>query len=97
MNGFHIEGVTEDEGDVLLCAEISDPVPGEDTFNGHNDIFSVSFDGFKKDFWICSDISLKRDTPFLVDDTEVHGLCMKIDSAVILVLFGIEIHIGLLC
>jgi hypothetical protein len=52
--------------------EISDPVPGEDTFNGYNDIFSVSFDGFKKHFWIGSDIALKNKVSFLVDDTEVH-------------------------
>jgi hypothetical protein len=97
MNGFHIEGVTEDEGDALFDAEIGDPVPGEDTFHGHNDIVSVSFDGFKKDLLIRSDIALKNDIPFLFDDTEAHGLCMKIDSAVVLVLFRVEIHIGLLC
>jgi hypothetical protein len=97
MNGFHIEGVTEDEGDVLLCAEISDPVPSEDAFNGHNDIFSVSFDGFKKDPWIRSNIALKNKVSFLVNDTQVHSLCMKIDSAVVLVLLSVEIHKDLLC
>jgi hypothetical protein len=44
-----------------------------------------------------SDVALEDDAPFLVEDAEVHGLCMKIDSAVIFVLFGVEIHIGLLC
>jgi hypothetical protein len=68
MDGFHIEGVTEDEGDVLLCAQISDPVPGEDAFNGHHDIFSVSFDGFKKGPWIRSDIALEDNASFLVED-----------------------------
>jgi hypothetical protein len=97
MDGFHIEGVTEDEGDISLCAEISDPVPGEDAFNGNNDIFPVSFDGFKKDLRIRSDISLKYDVSSLVDDAEVHGLCMEIDSTVVLMLFRVEIHIGLLC
>jgi hypothetical protein len=96
MDGFHVEGVTEDKGDVFLCAEIGDPVPGEDAFNRYNDIFSISFGGFKEDLWIRSDIALKDDVSLLVDDAEVHGLCMKIDSAVILVLFGVEIHMGLL-
>jgi len=57
---------------------------------GPNDIVSVSFDGFKKDLLIRSDIPLKDDVSFLVDDEEVHGLCMsvrlvseKIDSAVV--------------
>ena len=81
----------------MLCAQIGDPVPGEDAFNGHNDIFSVIFDGMEKDPWIRSDIALKSDVPFLVEDAQVHGLCMKIDSAVIFVLLSVEIHMGLLC
>lgn len=89
--------MTEDEGDVLFGAEISDPVPGEDALHRHHDIFSISFDGFKKDFWIGLDIPLKDNISFLTDDAEVHGLCMKIDSSVKLVLFGVEIHTGLLC
>jgi hypothetical protein len=33
MDGFHIEGMTEDEGNVALCAEVGDSVPGEDTLH----------------------------------------------------------------
>jgi len=72
MNGFHVESMTQDKGDIFLSAEISDPVPGKDTFYSYHDIFSVSLDGFQEDFCIRSDIALKNDTPFLVDDTEVH-------------------------
>jgi hypothetical protein len=46
---------------------------------------------------VSSDIALEDDAPFLVQDAEVHGLCMKIDSAVVFVLLSVEIHIGLLC
>jgi len=34
MNGFHIEGVAQDEFDALLGIEIGQPVPAEDTFDG---------------------------------------------------------------
>jgi hypothetical protein len=85
------------KGDVFLCAEIGDPVPGEHAFNGHSDVFPITFDGFKEDLGVSSDIALKDDVSLLVEDAEVHGLCMKIDSAVILVLLGVEIHMGLLC
>jgi hypothetical protein len=46
---------------------------------------------------VSSDIALEDDAPFLVQDAEVHSLCMKIDSAVVFVLLSVEIHIGLLC
>jgi hypothetical protein len=44
-----------------------------------------------------SDVALEDDASLLVEDAQIHGLCMKIDSTVIFVLFGVEIHIGLLC
>lgn len=97
MDGFHIEGVSQYKGDMLLGTEIGDPVPGEDALNGHNDVFPESFDGFKKDLRVGSDIALKNKVSFLVEDAEVHGFCMKIDSAVVFVLLSVEIHIGLLC
>ena len=43
-----------------------------------------------------SDVALEDDASFLVEDAEVHGLCMKIDSAVVFVLLSVEIHMGLL-
>jgi hypothetical protein len=43
-----------------------------------------------------SDVALEDDASFLVEDAQIHGLCMKIDSAAIFVLLGVEIHIGLL-
>lgn len=34
VDSLHIEGVTEDEVDAFLAAEISEPVPAEDTLGG---------------------------------------------------------------
>jgi len=39
MDGFHVEGMTEDEGDVLVGAEVSDPVPGEHAFHRDHNVF----------------------------------------------------------
>jgi hypothetical protein len=41
MDGFHIEGMAQDEGDTFFLAEIGDPVPGKDTFNDNDDVFPV--------------------------------------------------------
>jgi hypothetical protein len=96
MDGFHIESMSEYKGDVLLGTEIGDPVPGEDAFHGHHDVFSITFDGFKENLSVGSDVALEDDASFLVEDAEVHGLGMEIDSAVVLVLLGVEVHKGLL-
>jgi hypothetical protein len=29
VNGFHLEGVSQDEGNALFRAEVGEPVPGE--------------------------------------------------------------------
>ena len=36
VNGFHIERMAQDKGNRFLSAEVGEPIPGEDTFNGHD-------------------------------------------------------------
>ena len=45
MDGFHVEGVAEDEGDVFAIAEISEPVPGEHALDGYDDTVTEWTDG----------------------------------------------------
>jgi len=45
VDGFHVQGVAEHEGDALSAAQIGDPIPGEDTLHCHRDIFVVWVDG----------------------------------------------------
>jgi hypothetical protein len=39
--------MSEDEGDVVLGAEIGQPVPGEDALDPDDDIFPEGFDGLE--------------------------------------------------
>jgi hypothetical protein len=48
MDGLHVEGMTENEGDLLLGAEISEPIPGEHALYGHYEILTEGSDGFEK-------------------------------------------------
>jgi len=34
VNGFHVQGMTENKSDAFASTEIREPVPGENTFNG---------------------------------------------------------------
>jgi len=45
---LHVEGVAEDEGDLLRGTELSKPVPDEYAFERDNDVLSVRCDGPKK-------------------------------------------------
>jgi hypothetical protein len=50
MDSLHVEGVAEDEGDLLLGTDISKPVPDEHALNPDNDIVPVELDGFEESF-----------------------------------------------
>ena len=41
MDGLHIEGMAQDEGNPLVGAEVGQPVPGQETFDAHDHIFPV--------------------------------------------------------
>ncbi len=90
MNGFHLKGVSQDKGNIFPCTQISQPVPGKDTFNSNNDVFSVFGNRFKKDFRLCPDIPLQLYPSLLVKNAYIHRLCMKINTTEKFVLFGVK-------
>ena len=92
VNSFHVEGMTEDERDPFLLTQIGQPVPGESTFNGDQEIVLILFDHFQKQFPVSTDISVQEDFSSPVNDAEIHGFCMQVDSAIIFVLLGVESH-----
>ena len=92
VDGFHVEGMAEDEFDTLISAQISDPVPGESAFDGDDEIVSVHFYSFQEGLPVCFDVLVEENFPLGVNDTQIHGFCVQVDSAVILVLFRVESH-----
>ena len=38
----HVEGVSEDEGDALACAEVREPVPGEHAPDRNDEVVAVT-------------------------------------------------------
>lgn len=96
VNGFHVEGVTKDEGDLLLGAEIGEPVPCENSFDGDDDILSIR--GHRPEELLRTSIQVTMDEGLarLIEDADVPGSGVEIDTAVVAVLLGIESHRGLL-
>jgi hypothetical protein len=84
--------MTEDESDAFFLAQISNPVPGEGTFDSDYEIIPVLFDRFQECFPISLDVSMQEHRPITVNNAEVHGLCMQVDSAIMFVLLSVESH-----
>ena len=82
----------EDERDVFLGTEISQLVPGKHALGANHQVLSMRGDGFEKDFRVGPNIAMKQDLSFLVEDAQVHFVGVQIDSAVMLVLFGVQSH-----
>jgi hypothetical protein len=92
MNSLHGEGMPEDKGNACTGAEVGEPVPGEETFHGHDEMLSIGCHGLEKRFWASWHVPVDKNLAILVQEAEVHGAGMQIDAAVKLMLFGVEAH-----
>jgi hypothetical protein len=61
VDGLHVEGVPEDEGDPLSRAEISQPVPGEDALGGDDEVVAIGRDGRQKGFGATAQVLVEED------------------------------------
>ena len=96
MDGLHGEGMTQHEGNPLLGTEISEPVPGEDTFDRHHEAVPIGRHGLEKRFRCGFHVTVHQDFPILVHHTDVHAPGMQVDTAVIRMGLCVKSHWGLL-
>lgn len=96
MDSLHVQGMPEDEGDVLLRAEVGDPVPAEETLDGDDEVLAVGLDDLEQFAGIAGKFAVNEGFTGLVENADVHAAGVKVDSTVMLVLLGVESHRGLL-
>jgi len=92
MDCFHVEGMAENEGDVFLDTEISDPVPGEHAFDSDHDVLAEGSNGMEKSFRVGVDVMMNPDIAPGIKDADKHVFGMQVDSTIILVLLGVKSH-----
>ncbi len=92
MDGFHVECMTKHKRDGFPVTQIGEPVPNEHAFDGDDDILPIGLDGPEKGLRIRSDVFVQQGVALLIQDTDVHGSGVQIDTAIELVLLGIEFH-----
>jgi hypothetical protein len=92
MNGFQVEGMTEDKRDPMFSTEISKPVPGKHAFGRQDDLIAVGGDGLEQRLWGGGHGPVQQRFTSLVEDAQVHGAGVEIDTTVKRVLLGVESH-----
>jgi hypothetical protein len=96
MNGFHVEGMTENERDVFLGAQVGEPVPGEHAFDRDDEMRPIGGNSFAKGLWGRFHVTMKQCLTGLIEDADGHGTGMQVDTAVKWVLRVVKSHGGLL-
>jgi hypothetical protein len=89
----HVQGVPEHERNLLRPAQISDPVPGKQTFDRHDDVRPKRGQRIEQQLFVRRDLRLQDDAARLVDDADGQKSGVQIDATVELMLLGVETHV----
>jgi hypothetical protein len=95
VNGLHVQGVPQDEGDVLGGAQVGEPVPGEHALTGDDQTRTKRLGGVEKSLGRRVEGLLQDDVPGGIEDTQRKRSGVQIDARVKCVLLGVESHHGL--
>ena len=73
VKGFHRARVSQDKGHSFLSAEVGEPIPGEETCNGHDKAVAVGRNGLEKRCRSGVHIAVYEPLALLTHDTDVHA------------------------
>jgi hypothetical protein len=96
VDGLHVEGVAEHEGDALRLAQIRQPVPAEQALTGNDQAVAVGRDRLEKGTRLGGQLLVQDDGAGLVENAQVHCPGVQIDAAIECVSLVVETHHGLL-
>jgi len=94
VDGLHVERMSEREDNVVIDAEVGDPVPAEEALDAHDEISAVGLKDPKEVFRIGPNVLMDLDFAVLGEDADVHVARMQVDPAVVFVLLVVESHLG---
>ena len=92
MDGLHVQGMAEDEGDGVFGTEVGEPVPVEDALGGDDEILPVGLDGLEEASAVTGKVLVEQDVAFGVLNAQIEGTSVEVDAAVVLMLSRIEAH-----
>jgi hypothetical protein len=65
---------------------------GPHALGANDQAFPIGCDGFKEKLRLGVDVAVEQNFSFLAEDAQVHFVGVQVDSAVMLVLFGVKSH-----
>src|SRR6185312_1665367 len=92
VDGFHGEGVAEDEGELFAFAEVGEPVPGEHAFAADDDSVAVRCDGVEEGGGCGGGGFLDEGLAGGIADVEEESPGVQIDAGVVCVLSVVVRH-----
>src|SRR4029453_12081677 len=94
VDGAPLQGVAQDEGDLVWGAGVGEPVPGDDALAGDDQSVLGGGDSVEDGGGWCGEVLGEEDGALRVVDAEVHRPGMTIDAAGGSVLDLVESHHG---
>ncbi len=92
VDRFHVQRVTEDEGNPLASAEVGEPVSGKDALHRHYQVVAIRRDDSQKVLGGGRAVPMDADLAFRIQHADVHPPSVQIDPTVVSVLRGVEPH-----
>jgi len=80
------------EGDVLVLAQVGEPVPCEHALGADHEVVAIRRDRLQERPGSGRDVAVQDGLAVGVQDAEVHDPGVQVDAAVILVLLRVEAH-----
>jgi hypothetical protein len=81
---------TEPKRDTVFGTEVGEPVPGQQTFGGQDDLRTGGRDGLAQRLWGRGHVAVHQGCTGLVEDAHVHGAGVEIDPTINRVLGGVK-------
>ena len=88
--------MTQDKVNAVVLAEIGKPVPGEPALHADDQVITIGLDQFHQSLRTSLDVLMDKDLPLRVDEADLEVFSMQVDTAVMLVCFGVESHLSFL-
>src|SRR5262249_19098611 len=92
VNRFHVECVTEHEGDALVLTEVGEPVPGEHALDSHNESFAKGLNGVQEGLRVGWQILLQARLAVVVEDVQEQCSCVQITAGIESVGLVVKLH-----
>jgi hypothetical protein len=92
MDRLHREGMPEDARDAFVGAQVSQPVPGEQAFDGDDNPRSLRGNDVQEGLRTGFHIAMHQDRAVLGEDADVQRPGVQVDAAVKWVLSGVKSH-----